>query len=221
MKKILFLGNSFTYYNEMPLIFENLAKSAGFEVKVERVTKGGYTLGRYLDKSDEMCERFYNAFESDKWDFIVLQEQSKRPAVNEEEFASDAQKICDLAKSKGCTPVFYQTWSYRKGSEKLANTGYSYDEFYHMLKDAYQRAAKKNEAEIVHVGDSFYNLSQKYPQIDLLTGDDYHPNIYGSYLIAIMFLYHFFGKNTPVNYRPDEISENDASKIINVIRESI
>jgi hypothetical protein len=221
MKKILFLGNSFTYFNEMPLIFENLVKSAGLEVKVGSVTKGGYTLRRYLDKSDCMCEKFYNTFDSDSWDYIVLQEQSKRPAVDEEEFASAAHEICELAKSKGCMPVFYQTWSYRNGSEKLAATGYSYAGLYQSLKEAYQRAAQKDGAEIVHVGDSFYNLSLQYPQIDLLMGDDYHPNIYGSYLIAIMFLYHFFGTDTPVNYRPQEISEQDAKIIIKVIKEVV
>lgn len=40
---ILFIGNSYTYYNDMPKMLESLARAAGFYAEVASVTKGGYT----------------------------------------------------------------------------------------------------------------------------------------------------------------------------------
>ena len=100
MKKIFFVGNSFTYFNEMPVMFENLAKAGGFEVKTDKVTKGGCILRTYLTKGEEWGDRFYNTFESEDWDYVILQEQSARPAIEESEFASAADELCDLIYKK-------------------------------------------------------------------------------------------------------------------------
>lgn len=42
--KVLFVGNSHTYYNDMPRIFASLARDNGHDVQVESVTKGGWIL---------------------------------------------------------------------------------------------------------------------------------------------------------------------------------
>ena len=221
MKKIFFLGNSYTYFNDMPLIFEKLVGGAGYDVKVDKVTKGGCILRRYLEKGDEWGDRFFSTFESGNWDYIILQEQSKRPAVEEDEFASAAHELCEFARSKGTEPVFYQTWPYRDKTEKLATTECSYVQFYQKLRDAYRRAAARERAALVPVGEVFYRISLHHPEIDLLLHDDFHPNIYGSYVAAVMFLFHFYGTDTPVNYRPDEITEEEADVIIKAIKETI
>ena len=57
MKKqysILFIGNSMTYYHDMPTaIFEKMAASAGFDVTVRSVTAGGRFLWEHLSLDDE------------------------------------------------------------------------------------------------------------------------------------------------------------------------
>ena len=50
---ILFIGNSYTYYNEMPDILEKLAKENGKDVRVFSVTCGGHKLWEYAHGDDE------------------------------------------------------------------------------------------------------------------------------------------------------------------------
>ena len=47
MKNILFIGNSYTYYSDMPeKIFLPMAEAAGLDCAVTAVTVGGCTLSR-------------------------------------------------------------------------------------------------------------------------------------------------------------------------------
>ena len=49
---VLFIGNSYTYYNDMPLLFERLANSNHKNVTVFSITQGGRQLESYTDTSD-------------------------------------------------------------------------------------------------------------------------------------------------------------------------
>ena len=48
---VLFIGNSYTYYNDMPLLFERLANSNHKNVTVFSITQGGRQLESYTDTS--------------------------------------------------------------------------------------------------------------------------------------------------------------------------
>ena len=50
---ILMIGNSYTYYNDMPKILESLAIENGKDVRVDSVTKGGRKLYANLLPEDE------------------------------------------------------------------------------------------------------------------------------------------------------------------------
>ena len=48
--KILFIGNSATYFNDMPTaIFAPMCEAAGYDVEVTAITKGGYCLAGHVD----------------------------------------------------------------------------------------------------------------------------------------------------------------------------
>ena len=49
MKKLLFVGNSFTYYHDLPAMLEKLSCAAGYSIQTAAVTKGGWYLERYAD----------------------------------------------------------------------------------------------------------------------------------------------------------------------------
>jgi hypothetical protein len=54
MKKILFIGNSYTYFNDMPAaIFAPLAQEQGTPFAVTAVTRGGYYLSQFADPENE------------------------------------------------------------------------------------------------------------------------------------------------------------------------
>ena len=45
--RILFLGNSLMFFNDMPSLFRNLAEKAGKEVYVDSITRGSATISDF------------------------------------------------------------------------------------------------------------------------------------------------------------------------------
>ena len=84
MKTLLFVGNSFTYYHDLPAMLEKLSCAAGYSIQTAAVTKGGWYLERYADPDNEMYPLLHETHEQRAWDMIVLQDQSFNPAGNSE-----------------------------------------------------------------------------------------------------------------------------------------
>ena len=91
---ILFIGNSYTYYNStVPTEFKNIAASAGYTVNVDSVTKGGYTLLKFADSQDNMGAQVHEKLSTKKYDFVFIQEQSHTPVTNRENFYAGARAL--------------------------------------------------------------------------------------------------------------------------------
>lgn len=50
--RALFIGNSYTYCNDLPLMFIGLAAAMDKALDVDSSTAGGYTLASHLDAAD-------------------------------------------------------------------------------------------------------------------------------------------------------------------------
>ena len=173
--RVLMLGNSFTYYNDMPDI---LAAILGAEVV--SITRGGAQLSAHLDEADELCEQSSKALE-EKWDYVILQEQSFKPVGNRDGFLQSVKELCKKIHAAGAKPLFYATWAYRDGSEKLAGTGLDYDEMLQGLYDSYHTAAIENNALIADAGIAFRDVRGI---VELYAEDAFHPSPAGSVLAA-------------------------------------
>lgn len=192
---ILFIGNSFTYFNCLTGVFWETATANGHPVHVEELTVGGYYLRQYLDPKDKHGLAAGYKLRQDPFDIVVLQDQSANPALHPEEFLDTAAAFCERIRAIGATPCFYQTWSYRDGSEKLQSTGMTYDGFYEALRDSYEKAAKENSALLAPVGTAFRKATRELPGIDLLSKeDDYHPSPAGTFLSMCTFYRTLFGE---------------------------
>ena len=51
--KVLFIGNSFTYFNDMPYTFSNMLRQSEPDSRVEAIAYGGYSLMQYADETTE------------------------------------------------------------------------------------------------------------------------------------------------------------------------
>lgn len=123
---ILFIGNSYTYYNDMPKMLESLARAAGFYAEVASVTKGGYTLARLASDDNENGRRVTAALSGDmKYDRVILQEQSVLSAAEPERFAEGLRAITEKLKEyqPQAVPVLYETWGAKRETTRSPNTG--------------------------------------------------------------------------------------------------
>ena len=78
--KVLFIGNSYTYVNDLPSLVVGLADAAGGrKIETDQRLPGGYTFQQHVsDKKaiEKIRER--------KWDVVILQENSLQPILNRE-----------------------------------------------------------------------------------------------------------------------------------------
>ena len=186
MKNVLFIGNSYTYFNDMPSeYFAKIAESAGVRVNISAITRGGWTLEKHADEKTEEGAKIAAAFRENNFDFVVLQEQSLRPAVNPEPFFAAARTLAQKAKSNGAEVVFYCTWGRKAGSLKLAEYSMTHESMTDRLSNAYDTAAAELGCTVAHVGLAFCDINKNQPQIDLYNEDLSHPSKCGSFLAAL------------------------------------
>lgn len=215
MKKILFVGNSFTYVNNLPAMTETLLKNAGISCRADSVTKGGAYLHEYADPGHELNRRFSEAYGGEGYDFVVLQDQSFNPAGNKADFMTAVGTLLTAIRADEKQPVllFYQTWAYRYGSEKLSGTGIDYETMRLRLKEAYEEAAARFDGRCVPVGTAFAAVCTLYPDIVPYADDAYHPSPAGTYLAALLFANAVAGVDINVLSDIDTLPANDCARL--------
>lgn len=80
VKRVAFVGNSYTFYNNLPRMFALLCDSAGIYIDHEQVTVGGSSLSQHADLSSGVGRETQDMLKHDLgWDYVVLQDQSQTP----------------------------------------------------------------------------------------------------------------------------------------------
>ena len=174
--RILMLGNSFTFTNNMP---QMLAELTGAEVVHH--TRGGARLSEQLNPNTKLGARTQAALSQERWDYVVLQEMSHGPITAPKSFFSSVERLCGQIRENGAVPILYATWAYQKDGAELKEKGWDYDQMARGLWEAYHKAARDNDALIADVGQRFYELS---PAQNLYAADGAHPNEAGSRIAA-------------------------------------
>lgn len=200
--KILFIGNSYTYYNDMPEnIFAPLARAAGADVTVESITTGAQNMSNWANPAHEDGARVEAALTAaNDYDIVVLQEQSFRPLSNYNGFLSGVQTIAARirATQTDCKVFLYETWG---NPARAGDYGGTVPAMEAQLRTAYENAAAEAGASVSYVGKAFtyvyetYNLASegKSSPMWLYREDDTHPLYIGSYLAACVHMASLLG----------------------------
>ena len=174
--RILMLGNSFTFANDMPALLAEM-----LDAEVVHHTRGGARLAEQLNPKTKIGAKTQAALENEFWDYVILQEMSNGPITSRNSFLKNVGRLCSWIKEEGATPLLFSTWAYQKGSQDLANMEMSYEEMTEGLYQAYREAADQNDVLIADVGHKFYELSDSQ---ELYAEDGQHPSDAGSRLAA-------------------------------------
>lgn len=183
--KVLFIGNSFTYYSDIPKVFENICTSVGTKVVVESVTMGSHTLEKFADETDEYGKIVDQKLkDSNDYDVVVLQEQTTRPLTNYDKFIEGAKSLQQkiTATQYNCRIYLYSTWGYKEAADARKLT---IPEMEAQVRTAYKNAAKELGVKISYVGAAFSKVYTEHPEINLyFHADNKHPSYLGAYLSA-------------------------------------
>ena len=164
--RVLFVGNSLTYYNSMPALVEQLAAGDEGAPPVFAVwyTAPGWTLRKAAGDEDLTA-----LLAGIRWDDVVLQERSDLASSSVDRRRQETDPyVRDLQSTSaagGARTVLFMTWPYREESDLAAVLG----------------------LPIAPVAPAWSEARARRAGIDLLASDGRHPNLAASYLAACVF----------------------------------
>lgn len=202
-KRVLFLGNSYTNYNNLPVLIDNLANAAGNDIIRDSNTPGGYTFNQHANSATTLTK-----IKAQDWDFVVLQAQSQEPSFSPAQVANQTYPYAailndSILANNPCTePLFYMTWGRKNGD--VSNCGSyppicTYDGMQQRLRESYLEMAQANDASVAPVGVAWKIVRDLYPTIELYNPDESHPSLAGSYLAACVFYASIFRESAVGN----------------------
>lgn len=170
--KVLFLGNSHTYFNDMPELFARFVeKTTGSRPQVTMLAYSGRDLEWH--RKEYFSLRFNLMY--GEYDYCIIQ-QAAHPYPLQESTLEMGKEIIDLCHRCGVKPVVYMTWA-----EKI------YPENQQKMIDTCEKLASENNALLAPIGRVWQNIITKYEDIDLFFSDGEHAGLYGDFLIAAVF----------------------------------
>ena len=181
--RVLFIGNSYTFVNDLPNTFAKLARSGGHKVEVGMSAQGGWSLADHVGSTETL-----NLLDSAKWNFVVLQEQSEIPSVQQvrnQEMYPAARELVQKIKKIGATPIFFITWAHRDGMPE--NGMNNYESMQSQINTGYMGIAQELNVSVAPVGSAWLAAVKEHPELSLWQGDGSHPTEQGTYLAACVF----------------------------------
>lgn len=195
-RKVLFLGNSYTYVNDLPQIISELASNTGDLLIYDSNLIGGYTLQDHLASTVTQ-----NKILSNDWDYVVLQEQSQRPAfpVASSFFDGFSGLYNFIKQNKPCAQVTaFMTWGYQNGDSQncpINPNVCTYTGMDDLIQERYMSFSNTFNSEVTPVGVVWRYIKENYPSINLYQSDGSHPSLAGSYIAACCFYTSLFRKD--------------------------
>jgi len=196
--RILFIGNSYTYVNNLPKMFANLSKSGGHRVETAMSAKAGWTLSDHVKFADTMDQ-----WESSTWDIVILQEQSQIPASDifrEQEMYPAARVLVAKIRELGATPLFFLTPAHLDGWPEEGLPDYA--SMQAQINIGYWGIANELNAPVAPAGIAWSTVRGQNPELTLWQSDGSHPAEQGTYLTACVFYAVIFHESPQgINYR--------------------
>jgi hypothetical protein len=180
--KVLFVGNSFTYYNNsLHNHFRRLVSASGQQFEKKPRARIMTISGGHLP---EHSGGFANMVASEDWDVVIMQGHSLGPIgeATAEPFQKAAREYSTIIRAHGAQPVFFMTWAYTDKPEMTAE-----------LDAAYSEIGSELGAQVVPVGLAFAAVTDDRPDLELRIADARHPTLAGTYLAACTFYAALYG----------------------------
>ena len=212
---VLFLGNSYTFYNNMPSLVSAIADSFEDTLNFSSNTPGGWQLANHAEQNSSSLQ----AINQQTWDYVVIQAQSQEPSfppiqVEEQTYPAAESLVQSILENDSCTePMFFMTWG-RKNGDAVNGVGYptisTYQGMQSRLRNSYLEMGYDNNSSIAPVGMAWKRSIDENPDFELYTADESHPNLAGSYLAACVFYSSMFKKScVGSSFIPDGLDSID------------
>ncbi len=194
-QKMLFVGNSYTYFWNLPQTVDLMIESDSITVvDIDHSTAGGVNWAQHW-RSEKGLQTLEQIKEGD-YDAVILQNHSRSSIERADSFQIFGEQLYNLAQSTGAKVYLYETWA-RAWNPYMQKT----------ITAAYKQLAEKTGAYIVPVGLAWQRSRELRSDLVLYELDASHPNSTGTYLAACVFYAVLTGKS-PVGLPPRLITKD-------------
>lgn len=167
--KVLFIGNSLTYYNDLPFLVKEFAKENEVIIETHSAAIGNYALIDHWN--DGLIQ---NLIENGGFDFVVVQQGPSSQDYGRDLLFEAGDLISDLCRTNNTQLAFYMVWPARQ--------------YYHTFQgviDNYRAASERNNDLLCPVGEVWkrhFDETEDFSYYD--PSDDFHPSLKGSMVAA-------------------------------------
>ena len=205
-QKVLMIGNSFTFYWNLPQVLECMFSNRNENIEVDQKTIGGSNLAKHWRLNNE------KDYFIDNYKYLVLNDHSTNPLQNVDSCAKYIKLFVELARKNHTVPLVYGTWEYPYLKDISKNRTSNTMEVLDSLSTI-------NNAIYIPVGDAFQYVEKNHPEINLYMDDNKHPSSNATYLASCVFYSMITGKSAVGLPRRFEGKNIDGKKIYYIITE--
>lgn len=179
--KILFVGHSKFYINNLPGMFATITKiqNPKLPLKIGCVYGSSYTLQEHWE--NKLAKKMIR--EKSPWDYVVFIARSGNPVKKPREVEVYLNLFSQEIKGVKSKMILTENFSGNKTE-------------YAKIHHATQKLAKKFNCAILPVGTAWNLVQVSNPKIKLFASDNHHPNINGTYLMSTVCYSYFFNKKS-------------------------
>ena len=178
--RVLFIGNSLTYDNDLPAMTAQVAASTDAPLMVVgRVIRSGFSLGDHWDEGEAQ-----GMIVQDKWDIIVLQQGPSALPASQADLLASTRKFADLARDHGARVALLMVWP--ESNRPAARDS---------VRMSYANAAAAVDGILVPAGEAWRAAWRRDPALELYSSDGFHPAPMGSYLAALSLFEQLYGRS--------------------------
>lgn len=161
--RILFIGNSHTFFHDMPERVAERFRADGYDCEVTMLAHGGGSLEQHAMGEEARFNILYGHY-----DYVVLQELS-HPFAEEEKYFDAVRTLNEYIQKAGSKPVIYMTWA-RKAEPELQD----------YMTDVHTRMVEEIDALLAPVGEKWWEYQKEHPDVEMYFKDGAHASAEGS-----------------------------------------
>jgi len=169
--RVLFIGNSLTYSNDLPGMIEALAAGTNQKPLVYRsIAFPNFALEDHWNAGDAL-----EAIRNGGWDIVVMQQGPSASPEGRRMLLRDARRFAKEIRMRGARPALFMVWPSDARSSD-----------FEAVSDSYSQAAGEAGGWLLPVGRAWLAAWRLDSKLPLYSSDGFHPGVAGSYLAALV-----------------------------------